>query len=224
MQELQNSIVEAFQRKVADGKFDQIVEEKMTKLMHSVVDDALSNWSDFSKSLKKKLSSDLELRVTEIDFATYNAGLIQHLKRVVQENYVGMFQQRMIDTVDDVLKKPPEKMRLSELIKKFKEDCDEDESHEMSFHFERNGDFVRIYFDKDEDKKEYDCAYKIYMYKGELTNIQIKDWSGKISFKDPRPLTHSLHGFDSFLFRFYSWGSELILDEDHVDTYIGHGD
>lgn len=224
MQELQNSIVEAFQRKVAEGKFDQIVEDKLTKFLTSIVDDCLSNWGDFSKALKKKLSADLELRVTEIDFATYNAGLMQHFKRVIQENYVDQFQRKMIEMADNIFEKPPGKMKLSELIEKFKEGSDDDESDEISFHFERSGDFVRIYFDEEQDKKEYNCDYRLYLYKGELTNIQIKNWSGKISFKDPMPLTRSLHGFDSFLFRFYSWGSELVLDEDKVDTHIGRGE
>jgi hypothetical protein len=224
MEQLQNSIIEAFQRKVADGKFDQILEEKMTKFLSSVVDDALSSWGDFSKALKKKLAQDLELRIHEIDFATYNAALIGHLRNIIQDNYVGMFQQKLIETTDSIFQKPPEKMKLSELIEKFKEDCEDDESHDISFHFERSGDFVRIYFDKDADKSEYSCDYRLYLYKGELTNIQIRDYRGKISFKDPRPLSHSLHGFDAFLFRLYSWGSELILDENRVDTHVGRGE
>jgi hypothetical protein len=224
MQELQNSIVEAFQRKIADGKFDEIIEEKMTKFLSSVVDDSLSSWGDFSKVLKKKLSEDLQLRVSDIDFATYNAGIMQLLQRTIQENYVDLFQQKMMDLVADIFEKPPEKMKLSELIEKFKESCEDDDAHDISFHYESDGDFVRIYFDEEEGKKDHSCDYRLYIYKGELTNIKIKDWSGKISFKDPRPLSKSLYGFDAFLFRFYSWGSTLVLDEDRVDTHIGYGE
>ena len=224
MQEFQNSIVEAFQRKVADGSFDKIIEDKMTKLLTSTVEDALSSWGDFSKALKKKLSEDLQMRIKDIEFATYNAGLMQMLGKLIQENYVDLFQQKMVDLVANIFEKPPEKMKLSELIDKFKEGSDDTESRDISFHCEEDGDFVHIYFDEESDKRAAVCDYKVFLYKGELKNIQIKNWSGKISFKNPTPLHQSLHGFDAFLFRFYTWGSELIVDDDHVDTHIGPGE
>lgn len=227
MKELQDQIVEAFQRNLDAKKFDEILDKKMAAFFSNVVDDALSSWGDFSKALKRKLSDDLLLNIGNIDLANYNAELLNRLNLIIQRDYQGFFLEKISQSVERIFEKPPARIKLSELIKQFIDAEVENHSDggEISFYFERTADLRWVYFDPEPNKKDYECKYRIYSDKeGEISNVQIRNWGGRISFKNPEPLSNKLFGFDALLFRLYSWGSTIEMDDHRVVTEYGGTD
>lgn len=203
----------------AEGFVKQVVEEQLKETIKNIVHDVLREYSDFGKNLKEQIESQLNINLDELNIASYNLMVLNAVKEKLDEAMHLQGVEKIKADMDEMLGTAKTEYKLSELIEELKNDALEDDDDlrgkEMSFHIDSRSYLTFIFFDEDHDKDKYDCKYRITMDKeGYLTSVKI----GSREFKNS-VIMGGLYGIEATLFKMYTQGSKLIIDEDEVDTY-----
>lgn len=223
-----NKLVNESLAKIEQEGFVQVtVEKQLKKTIESIVDDLFRSYSDFGKNLKKEVESHLNVDLKRLNLAGYNLMVLNAVQEELDKLVHTQGIEKIKDSLTELLSEVPKEYKLSELIEEFKKDVLSDDSDysgkEISFHVKREYGSIYISFDRDDDKSEYRCQYRIWADKdGSITTIKIndKEFNNQV-------IMGGLWGFDRTLFKIYSAGIKIIIDDGDVDIeyeYTGDED
>jgi hypothetical protein len=205
------------------GKVQEIVEKYLEKTIDSVVEDLFGSWSDFSKDLKKTIQDEIQINLKELKISSYNHMILNAVKEKLDTVISSTGIEKIEQELDQLLNAEQREYKLSELIEMLKkeameyEDPEDFAEKEISFHHDSDRKTLHfIYFDSEEDKAHYRCAYRLVIHPetGLVQSIEINERTF-----DNRLIMGGLRGLDGILFKIYSTGAKIIVDSDYVNTY-----
>lgn len=201
---------------------EQLVRKTLEKTMVSVVNDALSSYSDFGRRLKEGVESQLDINLRELNIPTYNQMVLNVVKEQLDAAVTIQGVEKIKSRMDEMLGGAKQEYRLSELIEKMKGEATEYgdvKDSEISLHIKRSGMMLWfIDFDPEEDKERHECRYKISICepkdgkRGKVNTVEIRDKK-----LDNNAIMGGLYGLEAVLFQMFTTGGNLIVDEDDVD-------
>jgi DNA-binding transcriptional ArsR family regulator len=221
MMDLNKMVNDSLAKIEAEGYVEKVVEKRLKETIASIVDDLFRSYSDFGKELEKEVKAYLSVDLKKLNLTGYNVMVLnavqEELDKVVHIQGVEKIKESLVK----LLSNPPKEYKLSELIDEFKRDVLSDDSdyegREISFHFKREYGSIYISFDRDDDKSEYRCQYRIWVEEdGSITTITINDKKF-----DNKVIMGGLWGFDKTLFKIYTSGTKIIMDDGDVDIEYG---
>lgn len=197
-----------------EGYVEEVVEEKIKKTITEIINDLFREWGPFGKNLKEELGNNLKVNLQELDLASYN----HMVNNVVKENLDKIIHvkgtEKMKESLEKLLASAKDEYTLSELIEQMKAD----ESHHgdsITLHINDEGSSLAfIYFDPDEGKRKYDCKYSITVA---LETNEVRAVGIDGSAFDNKVIMGGLFGLDETLFKIYTNGAKIIIDEDDID-------
>lgn len=213
--------------KIISDKLPEIVEAQLEKVVSRVIEDVFSVYGDFSKSLKESISKKLEINLKNFDLVDYN-GLVattiqKELNKLVVNNSVAPITELVKNVTGYIDTK---KLYLSDIFEKIKEFIVEDnyeDSGSFSFYVtedEEKGWFT-VSFDVNDEINEDKCSTEFLISSGSHKTIFIlrtkSTWDKRRTEVDPIKLVQ-LNNIQHYLFRLYSAGVEVEVDETYFDT------
>lgn len=217
--DFEKAIQESVEKMVSSGKVNEIIEKHLEETISSAVRDSVKSYSDFGKMIEKKL--EVALNCTDITFPDYSQKMVDYVIEAVDSFMISDAKEKMQNQIKDFFK-PLDytKIKLSEIIEKFKKDLDEYDREncdsEMTCIIEDDGNsFSRIYFDIEEDQDKYECSHCLALHtregKKEVFDIKME---GK-TLKAKR--MSILDSFERLLFSLYSQKIEIIIDQVNTE-------
>jgi hypothetical protein len=188
----------------------------------------LKSYSDFGKDLKKQVSEAVKLNLGELNIPTYNKLICALIEKHLNElmNIQGM--EKLKTDLNEMLLGENKEYKLSELVEKFKDENEdearEEDWNEISCHSDIDSTvkkFVHVYLDKEPDKSKYQCGIRLFISDGKLVSATFDD--KEKDFKKQNFIGR-LYGFERLLFQIYAQGSNIIIDDERVDTYYSSDD
>ncbi|EJW20043.1 hypothetical protein M5X00_14810 [Paenibacillus alvei] len=207
---------------------EQLVRQKLEKTLASVVDDVLSSYSDFGKQLKKEVESQLDINLKKLDIPTYNQMVLNVVKEQLDKAVTIQGVEKIKAHMDEILCGAEKEYRLSEIIEAMKNEATEYgdvDDNEVSLHVRKGTVLWFIDFDPEEDKLPYDCKYQISILEpkggkvGKINTVKIHDKE-----LNNNAIMGGLHGLEATLFKMFTIGADLVVDEDNVDMYYPRED
>lgn len=231
--DLNKMVMESLAKMQSEGKVQAIVEKHVESTVNDVVKDLFGNWSDFSKDLKNTAKEALQINFKDLNLASYNHLILQAIKDKLDDEITNQGVAQIKNQIEGLLTDSKREYRLSELVKELAEeieDLDElgyEDYHEMTLHIDDSYSSHWIGLDSRSDIREYDCKYRFMVNsQGELCSVKINDkesYSRKnINEFDVKAVLNGLHGLEETLFKIYTSGAKLIIDEDKCELEISN--
>lgn len=231
--DLNKMVMESLVKMQSEGKVQAIVEKHVESTVNDVVKDLFGNWSDFSKDLKNTAKEALQINFKDLNLASYNHLILQAIKDKLDDEITNQGVAQIKNQIEGLLTDSKREYRLSELVKELAgeiEDLDElgyEDYHEMTLHIDDSYSSHWIGLDSRSDIREYDCKYRFMVNsQGELCSVKINDkesYSRKnINEFDVKAVLNGLHGLEETLFKIYTSGAKLIIDEDKCELEISN--
>lgn len=224
-------VMESLVKMESEGKVQEIVEKHIESTINDLVKDLFGNWSDFSKELKNSAQEALQINFKDLKLSSYNHLILQSIKDKLDDEITNKGVAQIKNQIEVLLTDSKREYKLSELVTELAEEIDDldelgyEDYHEMTLHIDDSYSSHWIGLDSRSDISEYDCKYRIMVNsQGELCSVKINDverYSRKnINEFDVKAVLNGLHGLEETLFKIYTSGAKLIIDEDKCELEI----
>jgi hypothetical protein len=231
--DLNKMVMESLVKMQSEGKVQAIVEKHVESTVNDVVKDLFGNWSDFSKDLKNTAKEALQINFKDLNLASYNHLILQAIKDKLDDEITNQGVAQIKNQIEGLLTDSKREYRLSELVKELAEEIEDSDElgyedyHEMTLHIDDSYSSHWIGLDSRSDIREYDCKYRFMVNsQGDLCSVKINDkesYSRKnINEFDVKAVLNGLHGLEETLFKIYTSGAKLIIDEDKCELEISN--
>lgn len=205
---------------IEETKLDGIVATHTEKMLTAIVADLTSSYGDIAKEVKAHLGKLLAVNFEHAQVESYNARVL-----LIYQNAIGKFlDQKVSAPIEAHLAEfastlEKDEYTLSEILNKYFELLDDHE-------WDGNNCLVptvivekssygstHIYFNKDSNKKRYDCSYQLSTDKqGRVYTFDIRGWFGSKT-------ASALNGYDQFFFALYANKAKIIIDQYDEEYY-----
>jgi hypothetical protein len=217
MMDLNKLVNESLVKIEQEGFVQRVVEKQLKGTIESIVNDLFRSYGDFGKNLEQEIKLNLSVDLKKLNLAGYNVMVLNAVQEELDKVVHTQGIEKIKESLANLLSEVPKEYKLSELIEEFKKDVLSDDSdyegREISFHVDRRYSSKYVSFDRDDDKSEYRCQYRICVKEdGAAGRIEIDDKKF-----DNRVIMGGLDGFDKTLFKIYSTGSKIIIDDGAVN-------
>ncbi len=224
-------VIESLEKMESEGKVQEIVEKHVESTVNDVAKDLFGNWSDFSKDLKNTARDALQINFKDLNLSSYNHLILQAIKDKLDDEITNQGVAQIKNQIEGLLTDSKREYKLSELVKELIEEIEDlnelgyDEYHEMTLHIDDSYSSHWIGLDSRNDISEYQCKYRLLVNsQGELCSVMINNeerYSRKnINEFDVKAVLNGLHGLEETLFKIYTSGAKLIIDEDKCELEI----
>lgn len=224
-------VMDSLAKMESEGKVQAIVEKHVEATVNDVVKDLFGSWSDFSKELKNTAKEALQINFKDLNLSSYNHLILQAIKDKLDDEITNQGVLQIKNQIEGLLTDSKREYKLSELVKELAEEIEDlddlgyDEYHEMTLHIDDSYSSHWIGLDSRNDISEYSCKYRLLVNsQGELCSVKINDverYSRKnINEFDVRAVLNGLHGLEETLFKIYTSGAKLIIDEEKCELEI----
>jgi hypothetical protein len=212
--------------KLSSAAMMEQISAALDKAVASAINDALRPYSATGKVISQAIEQSLQVDA-DLGIPAYNETVKRIVRAKVDEHVNSSGRDMLQAELDEMFDTAPAELKLSELIKKFKETDlykDDWENGEISLHVEQSsGGYRFIYWDEACDTPKHRCTYNLHIDK------EGKVFSGKLGYgtdvKKATPLFFGAkHGFSKYLLNLWACGTRLIVDEDDCDLHYGQGD
>ncbi|WP_078597129.1 hypothetical protein [Evansella clarkii] len=229
--DLNRMVIESLEKMESEGKVQEIVEKHVESTVNDVAKDLFGNWSDFSKDLKNTARDALQINFKDLNLSSYNHLILQAIKDKLDDEITNQGVAQIKNQIEGLLTDSKREYKLSELVKELIEEIEDlnelgyDEYHEMTLHIDDSYSSHWIGLDSRNDISEYQCKYRLLVNsQGELCSVMINNeerYSRKnINEFDVKAVLNGLHGLEETLFKIYTSGAKLIIDEDKCELEI----
>ena len=221
-----NKTINEVTEQVIKDKLPTIIEEKITKMTESIMNDLFSNFGNVAKGIKAKIEEHLDVNLQRFDIIDYNALVAQTInEQLVQQvnmqpiiemtrNITGFLNKKRFtlqDMADMVIETAKEDEPAGEIT------CIVDYNHEH--------DWFHVYFDTETDQDKDECGIELLLFKlhGEnsykIGSMKHRGHYSAYSKSKINPqrmtiITNLEHKF----FRMYSAQVELDMKDAHQDN------
>lgn len=231
--DLNKMVMNSLAKMESEGKVQEIVDKHVESTVNDIVKDLFGNWSDFSKELKNTAKDALQINFKDLNLSSYNHLILQSIKDKLDDEITNQGVAQIKNQIEGMLTDSKREYKLSELVKELAgeiKDLDElgyEDYHEMTLHIDDSYSSHWIGLDSRSDISEYDCKYRLMVNgQGELCSVKINDkesYSRKnINEFDVKAVLKGLHGLEETLFKIYTSGAKIIIDEDKCDLEISN--
>lgn len=211
-----DKIAETMTKLTEEKYVEQVIEKHMKNTIDGIIEDSLRSWSDFGKHLKEQVQAQLQINIEKLDLPSYNELIIQTIKSELDRSVHEMGVAKMQEQLQELLGTKQESIKFSDIINAMVEDdleLDEleyDECKEITVHVDSNSRVLSfIYFDPEPDKANYQCKYRLVLDKdGTINSFQIDDKEF-----NHRTIMGGLHGIEAMIFKAYTHGTKVIMDD-----------
>lgn len=220
MSDLTNLIADAVAAKMTPQFIDEVVNDRVSKLVVDSVDKALCKYSDTGKSIEKAVEE--ALRVDRIDLPQYGHVVAQSLKVQIEAKVADLVAGQLAKDMDELLSLAPKEVKLSEIAQQMldRSSADYGECITVIVEPSSNG-YHHIYLDEGavyRRKDKYQCDHQISI------DAEGKIYSARIDRKDLNSTQYvgRAYGLSQLIRAYVACGTQIILDED--DVCRGKGD
>lgn len=203
-----------------EGYLEKIIKKQLEDTIKDIVEDSLRSWSDFGKGLKEVVKNQLQVNLEQLDLPSYNHVILEVIKTEVEKSVHDVGVAKMTEQLQELLGTKKEFINFSELLKEMVEDecklneLDYEEVQEITVHADPDRSVLTfIYFDPEPGKSNYRCKYRLVLDKeGCINSIQISDKAF-----DQKTIMGGLHGLEATLFKLYTHGTKVVMDDYETD-------
>lgn len=236
MNELKNAVAAAFDNVVTSGAIEAAIEKQLASTIESAIKEQFSSYGDFSKAIKEKISTLVDVDLAEIDLPSYR----DLVGKIIQTRVGAVMNEQFATQLDkdmcELLSPAPATITLEALLEQFVKSKldygDHLRGQPFTLHIERDqsnitsfNSYVDLYMDPDEDTDKYRCAFHIRIKgDGEVWALTVggNDVKNKI-FMGP------LFSFEKSLFQMYTGKTKIIIrvdatPDDFETVFPHHGD
>lgn len=199
----------------ADGYVEKIVKKQLEDTIKDVVNDALRSYSDFGKKLKEEVDRNLAINLSKLDIPSYNQVILNMIQDELNNSIYKVGSEKIQEQLQEMLGTSKRDYKLSELIKEMVEDDLElndlgyDEISEITVIVEEKYGSTYIYLDPEEDKSWHRCKYMISLNEdGTVCRAETGDKK-----HDNRTIMGGMYGLDRTIFKLWTHGSKVIIDD-----------
>ncbi|MER2169896.1 MAG: hypothetical protein ABS938_04585 [Psychrobacillus psychrodurans] len=197
-----------------EGYIEKIVKSQLEKTLKEIVEDSFRSYGDFGKTLKEEIKKQMDINLGKLDIPSYNQVIINTIKAELERSVHEEGAKKIQEQMQELLGTSQKEYKLSELIQKIVEqDCelnelDYDDYKEITVIVEDKYNSKYIYIDPEEDISWYQCKYKLTLDDDmTVTRAEIGDKSF-----DNKVIMGGLYGADSIIFKMWTRGAKLIID------------
>jgi hypothetical protein len=220
--ELREQVIVALDKVIAAGTIETAIEAAVTKCVTEIINTQMRQYSDFGKQLEEAVKRSLAIGGS-LDLPAYNDMLLKIIRKQVATYTDTAVEQQVARNLETLLTPPPETIKLTELVEKYKEWAEErrEEPGEITLIMEREGAFTYIHMDDEPDKGKYLCDIQIGLMDGAVYHLKL---NGQDTKKDL--FVSHFYSFEKLLFQMHVAGTKVIIDAEagDIDTCYGHGD
>lgn len=198
-----------------EGYVEKIIKKQLESTIKDIVEDSLRSWSDFGKGLKEQVQNQLQINLDRLDLPSYNELIIQTVKGELERSVHDLGVTKMQEQLQELLGTAKDSVKFSEIIKEMVEDevelndLEYEDVKEITVHADINKTLSFIYFDPEPDTSNYRCKYRMTLDKeGCVTSVQIADTTF-----DQKTIMGGLYGLNRTLFKLYTHGTKVIMDD-----------
>lgn len=199
-----------------EGYLEKIIKKQLEDTIKDIVEDSLRSWSDFGKGLKEVVKNQLQINLEQLDLPSYNHVILEVIKTEVEKSVHDVGVAKMTEQLQELLGTKKEFINFSELLKEMVEDecklneLDYEDVQEITVHADPDRSVLTfIYFDPEPGKSNYRCKYRLVLdTEGCINSIQISDKAF-----DQKTIMGGLHGLEATLFKLYTHGTKVIMDD-----------
>lgn len=214
MKELKDAIAKAFDNVVASGAIELSIEKKLTSTIIESINDQLSIYSEFGKSVKAKVSEAIQVNLDEMDLPSYSDLVGKIIRRQVEASMQSTFATEFEKNVADLLVPAPAEITLEQLLEQFiehnKDYCGDGRMHGQPFTLliaDESGGYRTVSLDMEPNQKRHQCAIQIGIKEdGSVWRLELggRDLKEKL-FVGP------LFNFEKSLFQMHTARTKLIV-------------
>jgi hypothetical protein len=240
MKDFSNAVNEAMGEMISDGTVENIIKKKLGKTVEDIIEDQLRSYSDFGKALKDKIHDELKVDLKDVTFTEYNKTILNLIEGILNNAVTGEAKKKFTEDLEELFKAPPTEIKLSEVIKMYIEEQDEefdrDGAERIALIMENKRDkWIGIGLNPKNTKSSYGRGAGEEITSWHDCNLYISvllddENSGKLRFAYDRdglqPLKYMptcLSGTARLLYQLYCAGSKIVFDEgfdpDNYDIY-----
>lgn len=221
MDALKNAVAQAFDNVVASGAIEAAIEKQLAETIASAIREQFSSYGDFSKAIKAKINTLVDVDLAEIDLPSYRDLVGKIIQQRVGAVMTTQFTEQLDKDMCEMLSPAPATITLEKLLEQFvKSKLEYGESlrgQAFTLFIDRDtssvtslGSYVDVYLDPSDGTSKYSCAFHIRIKgDGEVWNLSMggADVKNKI-FLGP------MFGFEKSLFQMYTAKTKLIIPSD----------
>lgn len=225
-------VLDSLAKMESEGKVQAIVEKHVESTVNEVVKDIFGNWSDFNKDLKNYVKENLQINFRDLNISSYNHLILKAVQDMLDDQVVAQGVEQVKGQLESMLSNTKREYKLSELVQELSkeiEDLDElgyEEYHEMTMHVDDSYSSFWIGLDARNDINEYDCKYRLLVSsEGRLAVVRINDkeyGSRSVNDFDVKAVMNGLSGLEETLFKIYTSGARIVVDEDKCELEISN--
>jgi len=211
---------------------EKVVKDTLEKTIKSIVEDVFRSYSDFGKSLQTHIEENLNINFRNLGIEGYNGLVLAAVQEQLDKAITIQGIDKIKESMNDMLKDTKDEYTLTEIItalkgESFKEEYEFDYDEKIELIIVDGGHgYKHIYLDEEEKGRKYECDYQIDLDKeGKPYSIKLKG-----SEINTKKIMGGLYGLDKLLFKIYSSGAKIVLDQGECDedyeyeTYYTHED
>lgn len=220
--DLQKLIVDSLNKMESEGKIVAIIDKYLTEAVSSAVSEVFRYSSPLVEGLKKAFKEKAQVDLSELSIPEYNKLMLARIQGILDGNVYEVGLEKFENDMKKVLAESmPVEMKVSDIIRRYVEELDEDERKgELSFFSEKDrevGGYFHFYFDNEVQTSQYSCKYQVHCCSdGTIYSFR----SEKLKHDQVR--IGSIYGIDRLFFKLYSAGTKIIPDFDCVETEYSH--
>lgn len=197
-----------------EGYVEKIVKAQLEKTLKDIVEDSFRSYGDFGKTLKDEMKNQLDINLSNLDIPSYNQVILNTIKAELERSVHEEGAKKIQEQMQELLGTGTENYKLSELIKEMVEqdlelnELSYEEMEEITVIVDSRYSSTYISIDPESDVSEYRCKYRLTLDEdGTVRRAQISETSF-----DNKVIMGGLYGFDATLFKMWTRGAKVEID------------
>ena len=205
MQDLNEIVRESMELLSESGKIELMISKKLESVIKDTIESELSSYSDFGKNLKRHIKECVGIDFSSLGIDGYNDHMLRMIGTIMDKQMQGESKEMLEATLTEMLSDPPKEIKLSELIKlfkeKFTEEANEERIERMTCIVEGRNDnfFAHVSMSMKENTEKYRCDYRFGL------SIDGEDLK-KGLFVGP------FYGLERLMYQMHCCGTHVVLD------------
>lgn len=225
MIDLNKMVNEALVNMEKENFVEIVVKNRLEKTITDIVDDVFKGWSDFGKGLKKHIEENMNVDFENLKLEGYNTLVLAAIKEQIDKTITVQGIDKIKASTDEMLSNIKSEYTLTEIIDQVKKESDKEiyevdgDQVYMIIDGEEDG-YKHIYLSLEEQSHKYNYEYQIDINKaGKAYSVKLNDTE-----LNTKKILGGLYGIDKLLFKIYSSGAKIILDNgmdpEDYDLYL----
>ncbi len=199
-------------------KLEAVLTQKLQKTTEEVIADAIGGYrSEFRQGLEKNVAEMMGVVGEKLNIHSHADNISRLAAQALNAEMNTGAQRHLQELMATITSKPPETIKLSEIVKMVKSDYTED--GEMTLLVDDKEYFKSIAIDDREDTREFDCKVRLGCHEPDEDGA-----CRTFIYNYKKPVFQTFDSLDKIMFWLQQCGTRLVIDEDDCDTSYDNDD